>query len=99
MSIEEIVNEKELKKVLWACYNYWNNESDPVDKRVICYTWVIKEYKNRFDKEFNESKLTKLADYGILSVVDKPRGGNRVYYKFNNPTEVKEKLLIWGLFD
>ena len=99
MSIEEIVNEKELKQILWACYNYWNNESKPIDERVICYAWVIKEYTHRFDRGFQESELTKLAYYGILSKVDKFQVGNRVYYKLNNPTEIKGKLLIWGLFD
>ena len=99
MSIEEIVNEKELTQILWACYEYWDNESDPVEKRVVCYDWVVKEFKSRFDRGFHESELIKLADYGILSAVDKSRGGNRVYYTLNNPSEIREKLLIWGLFD
>jgi hypothetical protein len=99
MSIEEIVNEKELKQVLWACYNYWDNESKPVEERIIAYAGVVKEYKNRYDKTFNQSELKRLADYGIISVVDKPRGGNQVYYALNNPSEIKGKLLIWGLFD
>ena len=99
MSIQEIVNEKELKRVLWACYNYWDNESKPIDKRVICYTWVLKEFKNRYDKVFDESEIIKLANHGILVEVDKSRDKNQIYYKLNNPAEVKEKLLIWGLLD
>ncbi|MGB7537853.1 MAG: hypothetical protein WBM17_04880 [Anaerolineales bacterium] len=99
MSIDAIVNEKELKQVLWACYNYWDNESKPVDKRVICYAWVAKEYKNRYDAGFDESDLEKLADQGILTAVEKSRGDNKNYYKLNNPSEIKGKLLIWGFFD
>lgn len=99
MSIEAIANEKELKQVLWACYNYWDNESKPVEKREICYAWVNKEYKKRYDKEFNESELTRLADHGIISATDKTRGSNRVFYTLTNPSEVKGKLLIWGMFD
>jgi hypothetical protein len=99
MSIEEIANEKELKQVLWACYNYWDNEAKPVDERLISYAGVVKEYKNRYDKEFNQSELKKLADYGIIAAEEKSKGGNRVNYKLNNPSEIKGKLLIWGLFD
>jgi hypothetical protein len=99
MGIEAIVNEKELKQVLWACYNYWDNESKPVDKRVICYAWAAKEFKNRYDKAFNESDLDKLAELGILAAVEKSRGDNKKYYRLNNPSEIKGKLLIWGLYD
>jgi hypothetical protein len=99
MSIQEIVNEKELKQVLWACYNYWDNESKPVDKRIICYKWILKEFKNRYDKEFDESEIIKLVNHGILSVVEKTRGDKQVYYKLNNPSEVREKLMIWGILD
>ena len=99
MSLEEIANEKELKQVLWACYNYWDNVSKPVDERAFSYAGIVKEYKNRYDKEFDQSELRKLADFGIISVVGKARGGNREQYSLNNPSEVKGKLLIWGLFD
>lgn len=99
MAIDAIANEKELKQVLWACYNFWDNESKPVDKREICYAWVKKEFKKRFDREFDQSELTRLADHGILSATEKSRGSNRVFYCLNNPPEVRGKLLIWGLFD
>lgn len=74
----------ELKKVLWACNKYWQSDIAPNDK-AICYSWVVKDYRDRFGESFHQSALIKLAKLGFLKQLETSRSGSRRYYKIVNP--------------
>jgi len=97
MKTREIENNSELQRVLWACYKYWEGESSPPQERVICYSWVIGSYKDRFGTEFHQSKLYVLTKLGFLKQDDTARGGNRRYYKIVSPNQVGDLLKKWSL--
>lgn len=88
----DIDNDKELQRVLWACYEYWRNEPLPVEDRELCYSWVVGPYKKRFGTQFHQSKLGMLARLGWLNQADTSRGGGRRYYTIPTPERVKELL-------
>jgi len=97
MRSKGIENEPELQRILWACYNYWQSESSlPSSERVICYSWVLRPYKDRFGVKFHQSKLRRLTELGFLSPVDVSRGGRRCYYKIGDPDQVDNLLKKWG---
>ena len=99
MSVNEIENDLELQRVLWACYEYWKNEPLPVSKRAICYSWIVKRYEKRFGTRFHQSRLRRLAELGFLVPEDDPsRGGHRRYYKISDPNRVYELLRKWNWF-
>jgi hypothetical protein len=92
MTTNEGLTDPELQRVLWACLTYWNTEPNPVDQRAVCYSWVAPCYKNRFGGTFHQTKLQHLARLGVLTKDDTSRGGNRRYYRINDPTQLAEFL-------
>lgn len=91
----DINRDSELQRVLLACFEYWQTEPLPVEKRVICYSWVVGTYKKMFGSEFHPSKLYQLTKLGFLMQDDSARGGNRRYYKIVNPTLVESIANQW----
>ncbi len=88
----EALNDPELQRVLWACLTHWNTEQIPFHERAICYSWVARRYKTRFGETFHRSKLQQLARLGLLTKDDTSRGGNRRYYRINDPAQLAEFL-------
>ncbi|MFB0521206.1 MAG: hypothetical protein ACETWD_07245 [Desulfatiglandales bacterium] len=98
MRANEIENDLELQRVLWACYKYWQGEKSlPPDRRIICYSWVIGPYENRFGTKFHQSRLGRLAKLGFLKKGDTARSGHRRYYKIADPDRVDDLLRKWDL--
>jgi len=87
----------ELQRVLWACLNYWNSEPSPFDERAVCYSWVARCYKDRFGGTFHQSRLQHLARLGLLTKDDTSDGGNRRYYRIDDPERLGELLKKWKL--
>ena len=88
MTINEALIDPELQRVLWACLTYWNTEPNPFDERAVCYSWVARCYKGRFGGTFHQSRLQHLARLGLLTKDDTSRGGNRRYYRINEPDKL-----------
>jgi hypothetical protein len=86
----------ELGRVLWACYQYWRGEAVPIDQRCICFTWVEKVYRTRFNAKLHQSALDRLTKLGYLEKDDTSRSGDRRYYKIPHPDRVG--ALLSGLF-
>ncbi len=97
MKVDELENDSELQRVLWACYEYWLGESQPVHERTICYNWVVGRYSEKFGVKFHPSRLRHLTKLGFLKEDDTSRGGHRRYYKIINPNRVDELLRKWSL--
>lgn len=97
MGANEIEEDLELKRILWACYKYWQGESSPPDERNICYKWVLGAYENRFRTKFHQSRLRRLAKLRFLKQDDTSRVGHRRYYKIIDPNRVGELLSKWKL--
>jgi hypothetical protein len=96
MTANEIENNPELQRVLWACYKYWQGESLPPDERAICYSWVVRTYEERFGTRFHHSRLRDLAKLGFLNQDDDSRSGHRRYYKIVEPNLVNDLLNRWN---
>lgn len=97
MGANEIEEDLELQRILWACYKYWQGESSPPDERDICYKWVLGTYENRFRTKFHQSRLRRLAKLRFLKQDDTSRTGHRCYYKIIDPNRVGELLSKWNL--
>ena len=99
MNAKSIEKEPELQQVLWACYQYWQSETSlPLGERVICYSWVLRTYEDRFHNKFHQSKLQRLTKDGFLSQEDVSRSKRRRYYKIIAPDQVETHLRKWGLY-
>ena len=93
MTTQSSVNiDLELGRVLWACYQYWRDQTLPFNERSICFTWVEKVYQTRFNAKMHQSALERLAKLGYLEKEDTSRSGNRRYYRMPKP-ELVEALL------
>ena len=90
--MNEALTDLELQRVLWACLTYWNTEQSPCDERIVCYSWVARCYSKRFGQTFHQSRLQHLARLGLLIRDDTSRGGNRRYYRINDPIQLAEFL-------
>jgi hypothetical protein len=97
MEANEIEDDVELQRVLWACYKYWHDESLPPYERIICYNWVLGPYENRFGTKFHQSGLRRLTKLGFLKQDHASRGGHRRYYKIVDPNRVADLLRKWIL--
>ena len=97
MGANEIQEDLELQRILWACYKYWQGESLRPDERSICYKWVLGTYENRFRTKFHQSRLRRLAELRFLKQDDTSRAGHRRYYKIIDPNRVSELLSKWNL--
>ena len=97
MRANEIENDLELQRVLWACHKYWQSESLPPHERAICYSWVLRLYEDRFATKFHQSRLRRLTKLGFLEQDDTSRGGHRRYYKITDPNRVDNLLRKWDL--
>lgn len=97
MKTYDLENDSELQRVLWACHSYWQTEPLPAENRVICYKWVQGNYRRRFVSGFHQSRLDALSKLGFLTKHDTSRGGNRRYYKIQNPEYVEALLRKWSL--
>jgi DNA-binding XRE family transcriptional regulator len=85
-------NDVELLRIVWACLTYWNSKPDPVDERVICYSWIVHCYAGRFGGTFNHSRLLRLAHLGLLTKDKASRCGTRRYYRISDPAKLSEFL-------
>lgn len=83
---------EDLQRILWACLAYWSNEPLAFDERVICYSWVARLHQNKFGVSFAPSKLRYLGELGLLAQVDTSRGGDRRYWRINDPQLVAKIL-------
>ncbi len=97
MKVDELEKDSELQQVFWACYEYWQGEALPPRERVICYSWVVGVYEDRFGTKFHHSRLRNLAKLGFLKEDDTSRGGRRRYYKIVEPNHVADLLRKWNL--
>lgn len=95
MTANDIETDKELQQVLWACYEYWQRESVPPGQRLICYSWALGPYRERFGRDFHQSGLSRLARLGFLKTGDPSRGGHRRYYRLVAPDQVRHLLAMW----
>lgn len=98
--MKEINIEKspELQRVLWACYKYWQDESPKhIDKKVICYSWVLEVFEKRFNSGFHQSGLQALSDIGFLQKDMTSRHGGRRYYKVVDIEQIHDLLAKWKL--
>jgi DNA-binding XRE family transcriptional regulator len=86
------LNDLELRRIVWACLTYWNSEQNPIDERVICYSWVVRCYEARFGRTFNHSRLRRLAHLGLLTKDNASRCGTRRYYRISAPAKLSEFL-------
>lgn len=92
MTTNEGLADPELQRVLWACLAYWNSEPSPIEKRMVCYSWVLDCYRARFGSAFHKSVLEKLARFGWLEKMYTVRGGDRRYYRIKEPARLSELL-------
>lgn len=92
MTINRVLTDPKLQRILWACLAYWNTEPNPPDARVVCYSWVARCYKDRFGGTFHQSRLQHLARLGVLTKGDTSGSRNRRYYRINDPTRLAELL-------
>lgn len=97
MRVDELEKDSELQQVLWACYEYGQGEKPRPLERVICYSWVVRIYEDRFGTKFHHSKLRRLAKLGFLKKDDTSRGGRRRYYKMVEPGHVADLLRKWNM--
>ncbi len=93
----DIESDVELQGVLWACHKYWKGEPLPPEQRIVCYSWVIDDYRNRFGRGFHQTKLYWLAKLGFLKQDSSSRGQSRRYYKLTDPIRVENLLAKWRL--
>jgi transcriptional regulator with XRE-family HTH domain len=85
-------NDVELLRIVWACLTYWNSRPNPVDERVICYSWIVHCYEARFGRTFSHSRLRRLAHLGLLAKDKTTHGGTRRYYRISEPAKLTEFL-------
>ena len=97
MRADEIEDYPELQRVFWACYKYWQGESLPPGERIICYSWVLHLYEDKFGTKFHQSRLRQLAKFGFLKQDHTSRSGRRRYYKIVDPDRVDVLLRKWNL--
>ncbi|SRR6266566_3444301 len=97
MMLQEIEGNPEQQQVLWACLAYWSTEPSPIEKRMVCYSWVLDCYRARFGTAFHKSVLEKLARFGWLEKAYTVRGGKRRYYQISDPERLGESIKKWNL--
>ncbi|MBA7486373.1 hypothetical protein ES707_21931 [subsurface metagenome] len=97
MGENEIEEDLELQRILWACYKYWQSESLPSHERIICYNWVLRTYEERFGNKFHQSGLHHLTKLQLLKKEQTSRSGHRRYYKIVDPDQVGDLLRKWNL--
>lgn len=97
MGANEIEDDLQLKRILWACYRYWHGESLPLHERSICYNWVVGIYEDRFGTKFHQSRLQRLRKLKFLKQDDTSRRGHRRYYKIVDPNQLRDLLRKWNL--
>lgn len=86
---EVLMNDPELQRILLACLDYWNAETNTPDQRSICYKWVARRYTTMFGGSFHQSRLAELERLGFLAKDgDTSRGGNRRYYRLTHPASL-----------
>lgn len=95
--LDEVRDDRQLQRVLWACYEYWRLEDLQPDERAVCYSWVVDLYEDRFDKRFHQSKLSRLEKLRFLEKAELSRSGHRRYYKISNPEFLRDLLSKWML--
>jgi hypothetical protein len=92
METTGIPNNLELQRILSACYDYWQTEPLPPQKRAVCYSWVKRRYCARFGEGFHPSRLRQLARLGFLEKEGVSRGGSRRYYRIIDPVRLAALL-------
>jgi hypothetical protein len=89
--------DNELKKILWACYEYWQKTPQCPEGKVVRYKWINRIYKEKFGEEFNQLKLKKLIKLGFLQKDDTYSEDRKPYYKIINSAELENLLKEWNL--
>jgi len=92
-----ISDDTELQRILWATFAYWKEKDTPPTERLVCYSWILRKYKQRFKTEFHHSRLSQLEKLGFLEKSETSRAGHRRYYKIVNPERVTPLLTTWKL--
>jgi hypothetical protein len=67
-------NDPELQRVLAACLDYAQSMLG-----VICYSWVLRRYREMFGGWFHQSRLAELERLGFLAKDGEPSRGRRYY--------------------
>ncbi len=96
MRVSKIENDRELQRILWACYKYWQIQSSSAE-RAICYNWVLRPYEERFGAKFHQSRLRRLKALGFLEQEEISRAGHRRYYRIVDSDRVRALLRKWDL--
>ena len=97
MTSDRPLDDTELQRVLWACYDCWQGQELPPGQRDVCYTWVVPTYQRRFRIAFPQHRLLTLSKLGLLRKADTARAAHRRYYKLVDPQQVAELLRNCGL--
>src|SRR5262245_31633540 len=97
MNEEARRRDPDIQRVLSPCYGYWSREMVPPPERMICHSWAIDPYRERFGGTFHQAKLRRLANLGFLRQLYTVRGGSRRYHAIVNPERVAELLAESGL--
>jgi hypothetical protein len=96
MTVHDPENDLELAQIIATCYSQWRTAGGTADT-LICYSWLLDAYHDRFACGFHQSKLANLARLGFLRRVDATRGGHRCYYRLADQVRVEAVLDHWGL--
>ena len=83
--MKAIMDDVNLQRLALACYDYWRAEALPVAERVICFKWVERVHRAKYESTFAPQQLARLARLGVLTPDDTSRGGSRRYYKLTDP--------------
>ena len=92
----DVEAEPQLWQVLSACYDVWRNEASPPDQRLLCFSWILPLYEERFGKRFHQSRLAQLESAGFLEKYASTRSRHRRYYKLPDPDRVESLLRKWS---
>jgi len=94
----EIANDPELQRIIWACLDYWSAGSCAPADPIICFKWVARRYEAKFGGTFHQSRLAELERLGVLAKDgDTSRGGHRRYYRIVDPAGLAEFSISYAL--
>jgi hypothetical protein len=68
METQSTPSDRQLQRVLWACFAYCQGEPLPVEQRTVCYSWVVRRYLESFGAPFQRPKLGRLVRVWFGSV-------------------------------
>jgi hypothetical protein len=92
MATPSLTTDVELRRISWACLEYWNGEPLPPEERAICHKWIARVYESRFHERFAQQRLAVLARLGVLAKDDTSRRGDQRYYRLVDPAALGKYL-------